>query len=710
MAPGVSGSFPTEATAAVASQVVWGSATASYVLGMGGTVTATGLTLTIAPCQAFALETTLPARLQGFYEAGVRTLTVPAADGTYWLLGRALTTVTPAGWTPLPGVHYLWRQSAAVPAPVAGTVLLATVVVSGGVVTQVWDAATRVITAPVAVPAGYASGPHSRLIVQEQGRLRVGSGQTLALRGPVEAGRWPIFDLSAGGTVTFPSGGTVKPEWWGARADDQTPSAAAITAALNANPTAMDVDLGGGVYRLESAIRSPQAGSTLLEAGSRLRGLGMEMTCLRRATDYTGVLLNLNADLTNTAFLTRFTLSDFVLDGIDRAAGTIGLESGVYGESTVSRVRIRQCETGWHSPGTLVTVWCEQLSLWENGNGFLHNSMSGRSNGISAVHFQGGRWRNNTLNAFYLKNSPDPAVGQRSRTISFDGVVFEGTQVPSGTNVAVRLEQAETISFRGVHFEQHAPHVHISGTGQTFPSRHITFVNCNFGNVHAAAPDPKIAFQWDGDLYQGAGSWVESSLIGGTGEWRINHAGTVFQVRNVTLGAVTLFGNYVSDYPRLQVPHLVTRGNLTTSQWFQRRLEKPWGTAAVLHLDERVFSATTTDATPTAIAVYSEEVGLPDGATLLVVVEVVARQQNNSAQGAWGKVGLFKNVGGAITQVGGTQDLYPEIESVDALQVTLNAGTLVEAARVIVTGLAEASPIDWYGTIRTARVMAPTAP
>ena len=178
-------------------------------------------------------------------------------------------------------------------------------------------------------------------------------------------------------------------------------------------------------------------------------------------------------------------------------------------------------------------------------------------------------------------------------------------------------------------------------------------------------------------------------------------------MRNVTLGLVELFGRYVSDYPRGAVPHVVTRGELTVTPWFMRRTEKPWGTQSLVQIDERVLSATTTDATPTAIAVYSDEVALPDGATMMVVVEIVCRQQDNSDQGAWGKIGVFKNVAGVISQVGTTQDIHPDIETTAGLNVSMNPGTAVQAAVVVVTGLAEASPIDWYGSSRTYRVMAP---
>ena len=518
MAPSaVSGSFPQVPDAERAAGQRWGSRAESYVLGMSGTVSASGLSVTLAPCEAFALDTTSPATLQGFREGGIRVLTLPATDGTYWILGRALTAVDPAGWTPLPGVHYSWKASATTPETPSGTLLLASAVVVGGTITQVWDEATRVITMPVSVPAGYQSGRRSRLIVQEQGRLLLGSGQTVALRGVVEAGRWRVFDLTAAGSaVTFPNGGTVQPEWWGAQADDTTPSAAAITKALNANPYDMQVLLGEGVYRLEAAITSPQAPGVLLESGSRLQGMGQELTVLRRTTGYVGPLIALNMASPTGPFVTRFGLADMLLDGIDRAVGTRGVQSGWWGESNVTRVRIQQCDIGWHSPGTMVSVWFEQLSLWDNGDGFLQDSTAASSNGISAVHFEGGRWRNNWRNSFYIKNAGVHPGGNRSRTITFTGTVFEGSRVTTGTNVAVRIENAETIGFDGCHFEQHAPHIHLSGTGQTFPTRHITFRGCNFGNIHASAVGDTV-FLWTGDEFRGPARGSRTRSSGGPG-------------------------------------------------------------------------------------------------------------------------------------------------------------------------------------------------
>ena len=52
--------------------------------------------------EAFALDTTSPATLQGFREGGIRVLTLPATDGTYWILVRGADGGRPRRLDPSP--------------------------------------------------------------------------------------------------------------------------------------------------------------------------------------------------------------------------------------------------------------------------------------------------------------------------------------------------------------------------------------------------------------------------------------------------------------------------------------------------------------------------------------------------------------------------------------------------------------------------------
>jgi hypothetical protein len=94
-----------------------------------------GMALTMAPCRAFALDTTDPKTLKGFEEETARTLTLSGA-GPFWLVGRWHPGVTPPGWTCQPGTHYCWIQGASAPAWPSGTVRLAYAAQTAGVLTH----------------------------------------------------------------------------------------------------------------------------------------------------------------------------------------------------------------------------------------------------------------------------------------------------------------------------------------------------------------------------------------------------------------------------------------------------------------------------------------------------------------------------------------------------------------------------------------------
>ena len=92
-----------------------------------------------------------------------------------------------------------------------------------------------------------------------------------------------------------------------------------------------------------------------------------------------------------------------LLDGIDRAVGTRGVQSGWWGESNVTRVRIHSVILG----GIVRAPWsvCGSSSCPCGTTATAFSRIHGRSSmGINAVHFEGGRWRNNWRNSFYIKN------------------------------------------------------------------------------------------------------------------------------------------------------------------------------------------------------------------------------------------------------------------------------------------------------------------
>lgn len=77
------------------------------------------------------------------------------------------------------------------------------------------------------------------------------SGVTLTIDAPIRAGRWPVFDLSQGGTVLLgPSAASeVRPEWFGAVGDGKTDDTAALQAMAAALPAGARVLLSA-TYRI----------------------------------------------------------------------------------------------------------------------------------------------------------------------------------------------------------------------------------------------------------------------------------------------------------------------------------------------------------------------------------------------------------------------------------------------------------------------------
>jgi hypothetical protein len=94
---------------------------------------ASGLTLTLPDCAGYAVEEGTARQLKYWRQAGM-TWTLPASDGTWWLLGQWQTQAQ-GGLQALPGTHYLWTSATVRPTAPSGTLLLAQVTAVAGVVT-----------------------------------------------------------------------------------------------------------------------------------------------------------------------------------------------------------------------------------------------------------------------------------------------------------------------------------------------------------------------------------------------------------------------------------------------------------------------------------------------------------------------------------------------------------------------------------------------
>ena len=93
--------------------------------------------------------------------------------------------------------------------------------------------------------------------------LQVATTKTLTIGGPFEIGLYKVFDCVGTGKVVFGSNDNyfwansiegVRPEWWGAKADDSTDCTAALNAAVIAGGNATPVLLSFGTYRVGAGL------------------------------------------------------------------------------------------------------------------------------------------------------------------------------------------------------------------------------------------------------------------------------------------------------------------------------------------------------------------------------------------------------------------------------------------------------------------------
>lgn len=114
-------------------------------------VPATGRTVTLPPCQAYAVRVSPARRMHYLDEPGPVALTVPGVPGPVWLIAHASVVEAVPGWTRQPGTHYLWQAAATQPALPDGGVWLAklTVEATGTAVTLV-----EPLTATSPLPVG----------------------------------------------------------------------------------------------------------------------------------------------------------------------------------------------------------------------------------------------------------------------------------------------------------------------------------------------------------------------------------------------------------------------------------------------------------------------------------------------------------------------------------------------------------------------------
>lgn len=205
-------------------------------------------------------------------------------------------------------------------------------------------------------------------------KIKPASGVTITFEDMPDAGRYTIFDTSAGGSISF---GFLKitprvfPEWWGARGDQST-SAAVNAAAFLAAATALPnyggvIDLAAGYYRLSAfaiardhvAIEGVGATATVLRFEATT-GTCVKWDGASGAPIQYLVLRNLRifGDATNATpgdaiALDIEYIENCILDNVRITGFYTGIRgSGVYGLRIATELVIEACVRGVYGFGT----------------------------------------------------------------------------------------------------------------------------------------------------------------------------------------------------------------------------------------------------------------------------------------------------------------------------------------------------------------------
>jgi parallel beta-helix repeat protein len=314
---GASRSFPSTPDATEAAQQRWGTLATGYLVdGCSWPPPASGTTVTIEPCQAFALETSEAPALKGFHESTPQALPLASGNGRYWVAGRTSPGLTAPGWTCLDGRHYCWQLAATPPAVPSGLVLLARTDVTAGLAGAATMMAPLRRTTPMTVPAGRTLLLGVCPIAGDDRKLWNADGVT-------------------SGLVTFAPGAcaAVHPAWWGAVGDGTSDDTNALQLALDSVSGATQglVQLAATTYRITAPL--------LMKTGVTLRGHGPQRSVISAAT---GATFHLVTALSQS----QFRLEDLGL----RGGGTVDptqaycFRAESSSEYVVERVHASQCD------------------------------------------------------------------------------------------------------------------------------------------------------------------------------------------------------------------------------------------------------------------------------------------------------------------------------------------------------------------------------
>jgi Pectate lyase superfamily protein len=546
---------------------------------------------------------------------------------------------------------------------------------------------TLLLDVPMPVASDYTVPASVHLFGVRGGLLRPASGVTVTFARPdlLSAGAYQMFDESDGGAIAFPTGGPVRADWWGADPSGVADSAAAITAALSAASTNMQVQLSAGTYLVGSAIEPP-SGAT---AGWTLAGAGMDATVLERAAGFAGTLLDLTAATTG-----RFHLQELSLDGLDRTTGTIGLAGAPANYCKLTRVRFVNLEYGAVINGSSGFTTDECFFL-ENTTGLrLHNA---NSRAVSFVTVNGGRFANSRSVDIDIDGSQ--TSGTLVREIQLNDVVCDGAAHGSG-RINLRIQNAERIEANNCHFEGGDPHVQVVGGVANNPVRFVVFSRCWFGNLYET-PSQSATFDWDtsasaeGDncgLYHCEFSEGEIDITADQPLWL--HMSSPIGSATLLTGSWRTHENDGNSAAFYRLPG--SGANARLADWNKA------DSVATRRMLEFLANVDTTNNTSTVVWSFS----LATGSVAHITAQVVGQEDDGTDHAGYFLATTVANIGGTATEIGETA-LHTAHESAGASGWSAAATPSGALARVTVTG-DTGQNVRWCAYVRMVVINADT--
>jgi hypothetical protein len=516
--------------------------------------------------------------------------------------------------------------------------------------------------------------------------LKPDSGVTITFARPdlVQAGPYQIVDTSAGGSMAFTTGGRAMAEWWGARADGTTDSAAAITKALNAAAEEMPILLQGGTYKAGSAI-TPPVGATV---GWALVGQGMNATLIQRTTGYTGIILELDDGTVDVAG--QFHLADLRLDGIDRTAGVVGIHGEVTNYFDCARVRVTNCATGIEINGTSGATF-RQCFVQDNTIGYHFHNAGSRA--VSVALISGGRLSANRQKDIYLDGTQTSGTLVREVTIAhvaIDNSAHNG-------RINLHINRAERILVDGVHFEGGDPHLKVDGGHSNNKVRNVVLRNCRFGGL-ASSPTQANTITWNATASEeGEGCRLYDCSFS-DGALSIASADVVLVVSPTRLGATFPAGDYALLESGASTPDVRT---IPASAGNTRIVDlTKAASVATRQMLEFLANVETTDGSNTALWTLT----LATGTVAFISAHVVAQQDDGSDHAGYFLSTTVANIAGTATEIGESA-IHTAHESAGAASWGMAATPSGAQARLICNGAA-ATDVRWCAYVRALLILA----